>query len=74
MLITMKEKHTAPEIKQLRKQLELSQSEFALLVGISVDSVRRWEQGFNYNPTKRTAKKLAKLVKTINASLTLKSK
>jgi DNA-binding transcriptional regulator YiaG len=64
----MKENNSAPEIKELRSILGISQSEFADLIGISVDSVRKWEQGLKYNPTERTAKKLHKLVDKIKAT------
>jgi DNA-binding transcriptional regulator YiaG len=64
----MKENNNAPEIKALRNHLGISQSEFAGLIGISVDSVRKWEQGLNFNPTKRTEKKLQKLVNKIKAA------
>jgi len=35
----------APDVKRIRAQYQLSQSEFAALLGISVATVRNWEQG-----------------------------
>ena len=34
-----------PDIKRIRRRLELSQSEFAELFGLSVRTVENWEQG-----------------------------
>jgi putative transcriptional regulator len=33
------------DIKAIRKRLEKSQSEFALMIGVSVSTLRNWEQG-----------------------------
>jgi len=38
------EYHTA-NIKTLRKKLNVSQEEFALLIGVSSKTLRNWEQG-----------------------------
>ena len=35
----------APDVKQIRASYKLSQSEFAALIGISVATLRNWEQG-----------------------------
>ena len=35
----------APNVKRIRAQYQLSQSEFAALLGISVATLRNWEQG-----------------------------
>jgi putative transcriptional regulator len=35
----------APDVKQIREQYDLSQTEFAALLGISVKTVQNWEQG-----------------------------
>lgn len=35
----------APEIKTVREKLNVSQSEFALLIGVSVRTLQNWEQG-----------------------------
>jgi putative transcriptional regulator len=34
------------EIKQARESLEMTQEEFAEKIGVSVQTVRSWEQGF----------------------------
>lgn len=34
-----------PDVKEIRTQFELSQREFAALIGISVATLRNWEQG-----------------------------
>ena len=36
---------SAPDIKQIREMYLLSQSQFAALLGISVRTLRNWEQG-----------------------------
>ena len=33
------------DVRQIRKDLGLSQSEFALLIGVSVATLQNWEQG-----------------------------
>lgn len=35
----------APEIKTVREKLNVSQSEFALLIGVSIRTLQNWEQG-----------------------------
>lgn len=35
----------APNVKQIRQDLHLSQGKFALMLGISVATLRNWEQG-----------------------------
>ena len=34
-----------PDVKSIRKKYELSQEKFAALLGISVSTLRNWEQG-----------------------------
>ncbi len=34
-----------PDVKHIREEYKLSQSQFALLLGISVKTVQNWEQG-----------------------------
>lgn len=34
-----------PDVKQIRARYDLSQSEFAAMLGISVATLRNWEQG-----------------------------
>lgn len=35
----------APDVKQIREQYDLSQSEFAALLGVSIKTLQNWEQG-----------------------------
>ncbi len=35
----------SPNVKRIRERFELSQSEFAALLGISVKTLQNWEQG-----------------------------
>ena len=35
----------APDVRKIREHYELSQSEFAALIGVSIKSVQNWEQG-----------------------------
>jgi len=35
----------APDVRRIRKSYDLSQHEFAALLGISVGTLRNWEQG-----------------------------
>ncbi|MCB8923111.1 MAG: helix-turn-helix domain-containing protein [Ardenticatenaceae bacterium] len=35
----------APDVRQIREQYQLSQSEFAALLGISIKTLQNWEQG-----------------------------
>jgi len=34
-----------PEIKNVREELNVSQSEFALMMGVSIRTLQNWEQG-----------------------------
>ena len=34
-----------PSIKAIRKNLNLSQSDFALMIGVSISTLQNWEQG-----------------------------
>lgn len=34
-----------PDVRKIRKNLVLSQSQFARLMGISLDTLKNWEQG-----------------------------
>lgn len=38
-------KAVAPDVRQIRERYQLSQPEFAALLGISVGTLRNWEQG-----------------------------
>ena len=33
------------DIKRIRKKLSVSQSEFALMIGVSISTLQNWEQG-----------------------------
>ena len=35
----------APEIRMIRKALRVSQTEFAMMIGVSVRTLQNWEQG-----------------------------
>lgn len=49
-------------IKRLRKEMLLSQTEFAQLLGVSFASVNRWENG-QHEPTIKIKRKLKGLFK-----------
>ena len=34
-----------PEIKNVREKLNVSQNEFAMMIGVSVSTLQNWEQG-----------------------------
>jgi putative transcriptional regulator len=36
---------TEPDIKAIRNRLDLSQSEFAVMIGVSTSTLQNWEQG-----------------------------
>lgn len=38
-------KYKEPDVQAIRKKFNLSQSEFATLLGISIRTLRNWEQG-----------------------------
>jgi len=38
-------KFQAVDIRDVRKQFEMSQSEMAMFLGISIDTLQNWEQG-----------------------------
>ena len=52
----------AKYILELRKKMSLTQSELALLLGVGVVSVSRWEQG-HFEPTLKVKKQLRRLFK-----------
>lgn len=35
----------APDVKRIRDAFDMSQSEFAAMLGISIDTLQNWEQG-----------------------------
>ncbi len=47
----------AEAIKELRKKLILTQTEFAELLGVSLQSINRWEKG-KHEPTIKVKRKL----------------
>jgi putative zinc finger/helix-turn-helix YgiT family protein len=51
---------TGPEIRFLRKRLGKKSSDFARLVGVTVEQVSRWENG--HNPPERSADKLIRIL------------
>ena len=60
---------TYPEaIKKLRSKLILSQTEFAELLGVSFDTVNRWESG-KYTPTIKLKRKLAPYFEKYNIEI-----
>ena len=48
------------DIKQLRESLLLTQAEFAEKLGVSFETVNRWENG-KHEPTMKMKRKLKKL-------------
>ena len=52
-------------IKELRLKMLLTQTEFAHYLGVSFESVNRWENGKN-EPTMKVKRKLAELIKDYN--------
>lgn len=55
----------AKYILELRKKMSLTQNELALLLGVGVVSVSRWEQG-HFEPTLKIKKQLRRLFKEAN--------
>lgn len=52
-------------IKILREKMILSQTEFAALLGVSYNSVNRWENGV-FEPTIEIKRKLVEMFKKYN--------
>ncbi len=52
----------AVKIKKLRDEMLLSQEEFGKMLGVSLVTVNRWENG-KYEPTLKTKRKLRELLK-----------
>ena len=48
------------DLKKLREKMLLTQSEFGQLIGVSVETVNRWENG-KHVPTMRAKRKINKL-------------
>jgi len=53
---------TAARIQALRKRLRLKQQEFAVLLGVHIVTISRWEQG-HHVPTSLAEEKLDELDK-----------
>jgi DNA-binding XRE family transcriptional regulator len=58
----------AQKIKQLREVLLITQQELADLLGVSIVTVNRWENG-KYEPTMKMKRKIVELSKTNNIEL-----
>tara|TARA_R110001606_G_C15268678_1_gene639254 strand:+ start:132 stop:302 length:171 start_codon:yes stop_codon:yes gene_type:complete len=55
---------TQRKIKELRFKMDITQAQFALKLGVSIATVKAWEQGIN-QPNERTAYKLKSLAKEV---------
>ena len=49
------------DIKQIRESMLLTQTEFAQLLGVSFETVNRWESG-KHEPTMKIKRKIKKLM------------
>lgn len=58
----------AQKIKKLREVLLITQQELADLIGVSIVTVNRWENG-KYEPTMKIKRKIVELSKTNNIEL-----
>jgi len=58
----------AQKIKKLREVLLITQQELADLLGVSIVTVNRWENG-KYEPTMKIKRKIVELSKTNNIEL-----
>lgn len=58
----------AQKIKLLREVLLITQQELADLLGVSIVTVNRWENG-KYEPTMKMKRKIVELSKTNNIEL-----
>ena len=57
------------QIKALRMKMLLTQREFAVLLGVSFETVNRWENG-KYEPTMRIKRQLSELFKKYQIFIT----
>jgi DNA-binding transcriptional regulator YiaG len=48
-------------VRAIRKRMELSQTRFAKTVGVNSITIRRWERGYGYTPSKAAMKRLKEL-------------
>ncbi len=51
------------DIKQLREKMLLTQAEFAAKLGVSFETVNRWENG-KHEPTMKAKRKIKRLIDT----------
>jgi DNA-binding XRE family transcriptional regulator len=58
----------AQKIKKLREVLLITQQELADLIGVSIVTVNRWENG-KYEPTMKIKRKIMELCKANNIAL-----
>mgnify|MGYP001136337171 CR=1 FL=1 len=58
----------AQKIKKLREVLLITQQELADLLGVSIVTVNRWENG-KFEPTMKMKRKIVELSKTNNIEL-----
>ena len=58
----------ADAIKELRKKLILTQTEFAELLGVSFQSINRWEKG-KHEPTIKIRRKIVEICKANNIDM-----
>ncbi len=58
----------AQKIKKLREVLLITQQELAYLLGVSIVTVNRWENG-KFEPTMKMKRKIVELSKTNNIEL-----
>jgi transcriptional regulator with XRE-family HTH domain len=58
----------AEAIKELRKKLILTQTEFAELLGVSFQSINRWENG-KHEPTIKIRRKIVEICKANNIDM-----
>lgn len=56
-------------IKKIREKLFLTQTEFADLIGVSYETVNRWENG-KFNPSMKVKKKIHEICQINNIDLT----
>ncbi|SES83738.1 NadS family protein [Thorsellia anophelis] len=54
----IRKRYELADVKELRQQLNVSQSELAIALGTSLDTIKSWESG-RRNPTGLAAKVLA---------------
>jgi DNA-binding transcriptional regulator YiaG len=50
------------KLKALRREYHFSQADLARELDISIDSVRKWEQGYPFKPTERTMRKIQSFI------------